>query len=246
MLWVLGLADQSAVRSARAIEMATALNHPFTMAYALFHTGSLLMWKGEPERAHEMAQELLELAEAHGFQIWASLGAILLGATQTALGRTEEGLAKIETGFKDYQGLTSPPVFYPHILGIRAVALAQAGRPTDGLALLDSALKDADESRLAQELAQLLLIQGELLMAVSPARAAESFRLVLAGAREGGLKLLALMAATRLVKLEMAEGKAPESGRQLAEIYDSFTEGFETADLHEARAVLDAWRASSG
>jgi tetratricopeptide (TPR) repeat protein len=244
-LWWLGFPDRAVERADRAIELAAELNHPFTMAYALFHTGTLHMWRGEMELARQRAQAMLAVAGEHGFQIWESLATMLLGAAQTALGQPQEGLAKIEQGFALYQGLTNPPVFYPLLIGMRAVAFAQAGRPAEGLKLLDGLLKDVDEQRLLRELPPLLLLKGELLLAVSPentAQAAGIFRAVLVGAGHVGGKIIALQAATRLCKLEMLAGKAQESGRALAEIYDTFTEGFDTADLREARVVLDQWQ----
>jgi predicted ATPase/class 3 adenylate cyclase len=244
-LWWLGYPDRAVERADRAIQLATQLNHPFTLAYALFHTGSLHMWRGEMELANRRAGAMLAVAEEHGFQIWESLGTMLLGATQMVLGQPEQGLAKIEAGFARYQGLKTPPVFYPQLIGMRALAFAQAGRPAEGLKLLDELLKDVDEERLRSDLPPLFLLKGELLLAVSPENAAEAaaiFRDLLAGPGHVGGKIVALQAATRLCKLEMLEGKAEQSGRALAEIYDSFTEGFDTVDLREARAVLDQWR----
>jgi predicted ATPase/class 3 adenylate cyclase len=242
-LWWLGFPDRAVARADRAIELASALNHPFTKAYALFHTGILHIWRGDMLLAQECAQEMLELAEGHGFQIWESLATMLLGATQMALGQPEDGLAKIERGFARYQGLKTPPVFYPQLIGMRAAGFAGIARPAEGLKLIDDLLKDVDEERLQRDLPPLILLRGDLLLAVSPENAAEAagiFKSVLAGAQQVEGKILALQAATRLCKLEMLGGKAPESDRTLAEIYASFTEGFDTADLQEARAVLNA------
>jgi predicted ATPase/class 3 adenylate cyclase len=244
-LWWLGYPDRAVERADRAIELVMKLNHPFTIAYALFHTGSLHMWRGEMELANRRAQAMLEVAEEHGFQIWESLATMLLGATQMTLGQAEDGLAKIEGGFARYQGLKSPPVFFPQLIGMRALAFAQAGRPAEGLKLLEELLKDADEDRLLRDLPPMLLLKGELLLALSPENSAEAariFRAILTGAGHVGGKMMALQAATRLCKLEMLSGKAEESGRVLVEIYDSFTEGFETLELRDARAVLDEWQ----
>jgi len=244
-LYWLGFPDRAVHRSDRAVASATALNHPFTLAYALFHTGSLHMWRGEMELVKERAKAMLQVAEAHGFQIWQSLATMLLGAAETALGDLEEGLAKVEQGFAFYQGLKSPPLFYPQLIAIRAAALAQVGRPAQGLALLDELLKDMPEERLLNELPQLLQLKGELMLIASPERVAEAtsiFRALLAGAGHMGGKILALQAATGLCQLEMQAGSGDESGRLLQEIYESFTEGFDTADLRRARAVLDAWQ----
>jgi predicted ATPase/class 3 adenylate cyclase len=241
LLWWLGYPDQALERMDRAVEMATKLNHPFTMAYVLFHTGAFHMWRGEMDRASERAREMVRVAEEHGFKIWESLATILLGATQIALGQPEAGLAKIENGFAAYQGLKSPPVFFPHIMGIRAVAYAQAGRAAEGLRLIDELVNGMGEERLMRESPEMFLLKGELLQAVSPENrslAVAVYQRILAGARQTEGRLLALQAATKLCRLEIEAGKGEESGRILAEIYESFTEGFETADLREAKALL--------
>jgi hypothetical protein len=221
------------------------LDHPFTLAYALFHTGNLHMWRGEMQLTRERAKAILDIAEQHNFQIWESLATMLLGATQMALGLPEQGLAQIEAGFTRYQGLTTPPVFYPQLISMRAAAFAQAGRPAEGLELLDELIQERGEERLLRELPPLLLLKGELLLAVSPQnapQAANLFRAILDGVSHLGGKNLTLQTATSLCKLEMLSSDAPESCRTLEEIYASFTEGFETADLRNAREVLDEFR----
>jgi predicted ATPase/class 3 adenylate cyclase len=245
MLFWLGFPDKALSRANRAIELVTELNHPFTMAYTLFHTGSLLMWRGEMEQVNERAQAMLAIAEEHNFQIWESLGTMLLGSAQLMLGEPEQGLEKVEQGFERYQGLKSPPVFYPSLINMRAIAYAQAGQPAEGIKLLDGILINADEERMLRDLSPLLLLKGDLLPAVSPENideAAGIFRKILDGAGHIGGKILALQAATRLCKLEMMVGNADESGQVLEELYDSFTEGFDTLDLRMAKVVLDEWR----
>jgi adenylate cyclase len=245
MLWWLGLSDQAVEKANRALELVTELKHPFTEAYTLFHTGNLHMWLGEIDIVMERAKAMLELALDHGFQIWESLAKMLLGAAQTGMGNPEEGLQNVEDGFSLYQGLKSPPMFYPSIMGIRAITYAQAGQPAEGLNILDGLLSNVDEERLLRELSYLLLIKGDLLIAVSPENMAESadiYRRILASQWNKDMKMLSLQAATRLCRLDLMAGNADESGQTLAEIYDSFTEGFDTFDLQEAKAVLDAWR----
>jgi predicted ATPase/class 3 adenylate cyclase len=241
-LYFLGFPDSAVEKADRGMELAITLNHPFTLAYALFHTGSLHMWRGEMELAKERAQAMLEVAVEHGFLIWESLATMLLGVTQMAMDQPEEGLAKLEQGFTSYQGHKTAPVFYPQIIGMRAAAFAQAGRPDKGLQLLDNLLKEVGEERVLREQPQLLLLRGEILLAVSPENTAEVislFKSILAGAVQVNSKLLALQTATKLCKLEILAGKREDSRRVLAEIYDNFTEGLETADLREARAVLE-------
>jgi predicted ATPase/class 3 adenylate cyclase len=247
-LWYLGFPDRAVERADRAVALVEELNHPFTAAYALFHTANLHMWRGEMSQAKERAETMLAIAKQHGFQVWETLATILIGAAQIGLGLPHEGQAGIERGFAIYRGLKGPPVFYPHLTYMRALGFAQTGQPEKGLSLLDEILKDADEKRLKRDILPLLMLKGDLLLAASPDNApqvAERLKTILKDEINSGGKSVLLQAATRLVKLEMLSGKAAESGTLLAELYESFTEGFETADLKEARAVLDDWRAAS-
>lgn len=246
--WWLGYPDRAVEQADRAMRLAEELRHPFTLAYALFHTGSLHMWRGEMGLAKERAQTMLELAEEHGFQIWISLATMLIGTAELTLGIPQVGLEKIEQGFSQYQGLNTPPVFYPQLIAMRALAFAQAGQTAKGLALIDGLVQGIDKERLMREFPPLLLLKGDLLLTVSPENApeaAEIFRSVLSGTGHVGGKIFALQTATRLCKIEIMEGKAEQSGHLLAEIYDSFTEGFDTFDLQAAKAVLDEWRKSA-
>jgi predicted ATPase/class 3 adenylate cyclase len=241
----LGYPDRAVDRANRAIELATELDHPLTMAYALFHTGALHLWRGEMELVKERAQAMLAVAEDHRFQVWESIATMLFGLAQLALGDPENGLENVEQGFAKYQGHISPPVFYPSIINIRAAALAQVGKQAEGLQLLNELLKDVDEEQMLTDFAPLVLLKGDLLISMSPDNMLESagiFRQLLVGAKQFGGKSLMLQAATRLCRLDMMIGNAEESGRQLEEIYESFTEGFDTLDLREAKAVLDEWR----
>ncbi len=244
----LGYPDQAVERANRAIELVTELNHPLSMAYALFHTGSLHLWRGDMELVKARAEAMLAVAEEHHFQIWESLAMMLLGTTQLMAGEQEDGLEKIEQGFAKYQGHISPPVFYPAIIQIRASAYAQAGRRTEALKILDGLLKDVEEERVMREQPTLLLLKGELMVVESQENIEEvlgMFRKILDFAEHMGGKYLALQTATKLCRIEMMAGDAGKSCSKLEEIYNKFTEGFDTLDLREARSVLDEWKGRS-
>jgi hypothetical protein len=82
-LWMLGFPDRALERANRAVALATELEHPFTLAYALFHTGFLHLWRREPELMRDRAVGLLDVADEHDLQIWSALGTFLLGAAKT-------------------------------------------------------------------------------------------------------------------------------------------------------------------
>ena len=143
-------------------------------------------------------------------------------------------------GMDLYQGLKTPPVFWPLLLLIRAGVCGQARRPEEGLALLDEAMEIVEGSGnpLASEFCRL---KGDLFLAVSPENLAEAepwFQQALEIAQERQARMLELRAAMSLSRLWREQGKA-EHGRQLlTDAYERLTEGFTTADLKEASALL--------
>jgi len=142
-LWMLGYSDRAHKRAADSILLARKMDHPYSITYALFHNGLLNIWLKNYEITQDNAQALLELAEAHGFQIWSAVGSCLLGAALVGLGSTEKGLALIEQGLNAYQGLKTPPVFWPMLLHLCAGAYGAASKPEVGLHMMDEALEIA-------------------------------------------------------------------------------------------------------
>src|SRR4029450_11704833 len=136
LLWLLGSPDRATERAARAVELAEQLNHPFTLAYTGFHAGLLDLWRREFELVQARGSGVLEVAEEHDYPIWRALGLALEGVAMTGLGRAEEGLARLDRGIALYQGLKTPPVFWPLLLSIKAGALALSGRPAGGPGLV--------------------------------------------------------------------------------------------------------------
>ena len=132
ILWLLGFPDRAVERADSAIELARGLGHPYTSAYAQFHSGLLHHWRREPEVVLDRALRLLGIADEYDFRIWAAVGGCLLGAAQVDLGRFEEGLANIRDGLAAYRGIVSPPVFWPMLLYLHARASGLAGHPGTG------------------------------------------------------------------------------------------------------------------
>jgi hypothetical protein len=243
ILWLLGYPDRGVQRADDAVALATELEHPFTLAYGLFHTGFLHLWRREAELVRDRAVRVLQVAEDHEFPIWRALGTCLLGAADTATGRCDEGLAQVRHGIDLYQGLKAPPVFWPLLLFVQAGAYGQAGRPADGLAVIDEALEIAGRSGGMTLLPEFQLLKGDLLLALPRAHDADPepwFQRAFDIAQGLDARMSQLRAAVRLCRLRQARGNGEQSGRVLRAIYDAFTEGFTTADLLEARALLES------
>jgi predicted ATPase/class 3 adenylate cyclase len=243
ILWLLGYPDRAVQRASDAVALATELEHPFTLAYALFHGSFLHLWRREPQLVRDRAVGVLQLAEDHDFQIWRALGTCLLGAANTAMGQSEQGLVQVRQGIDLYQGLKTPPVFWPLLLFVQAGAHAQAGRVADGLALIDEALEIAGRGPGMTLLPEFQLLKGDLLLTLPQVDAANPeswFQRAFDIAQGLDARMSQLRAATRLCRLRQDHGNDAHGGRDLHAIYDTFTEGFTTADLTEARVLLES------
>lgn len=189
---------------------------------------------------------MLEIADEHGFRIWTAAGSCLQGASRVGLGRFAEGLADIRGGMDLYQELRSPPIFWPFLLFVAARASHGAGLPAEGLTRVDGAIEILRADPGNTMLPELYLLKGDLLAALatdggSQRSAAEPwYRLAFDRAAELHVRITALRAATKLGRLWLADGEPEAAARMLGPIHATFSEGFATADLLEARDLLDA------
>jgi hypothetical protein len=246
---MLGFPDRARERATRAVSLATELEHPFTLAYALFHTGVLHLWRREPEMMRQRAVGVLDVADEHDLRIWRALGSCLLGAAKTGLGHREDGLREIRDGIADYEGMTTPPVFWPMILFIRAGACAQAGRPEEGLAFLEAVFELEDQASGLTLLPEFYSLKGDLLMLLRDGndREAESwFKRSFDLAGEFDARMMQLRAAIGLCRAEQRHGDAEHAKDLLTATYATFTEGFGAPDLIAAASLLETDRSRSG
>jgi predicted ATPase len=244
-LWVGGYPDRAYSRAAEAIALAQRLHHPYSLTYAQFHHGLLNMWLRNYEIARDSAQTVVELAEVYGFQIWSAVGSCLRGAALVNIGGTAEGLALTEQGLKAYRGLKTPPVFWPLLLHLCAGAYGAASRPEDGLPLLDEAIAAGKGSSSSSDglTPEFLILKGDLLLALTSDNTVEAeslYQSAVNSAREVGAAMVELQAAMRLSRLWQNQGKSEQARELLSAAYSKITEGFTTADMKDATALLDA------
>ena len=239
ILWMLGFPDRAAGRANHAVTLAVRLGHPFTLAYVLFHSGFLHLWRREPEIVQDQAVRVLQVADEYDLPIWKALGRCLLGAANTGLGQPEDGLAQIREGLALYHGLKTPPVFWPLLLYLQAGAYAGARRPADALDMIEDAIEIAGSELTL--LPEFYLLKGELLLAMphGTSSAAEPwFQRAFDMAKGLDARMSQLRASVRLCRLWRDQGKPGELTGPLRALYDTFTEGFATADLREANELL--------
>ena len=236
-LWMLGYPDRAAARSEQAIALAQELNHPFSLAFALVNAARLYYFRREWQTVQERAEAVQKLAAEHDFAFWQAVATRWQGVVLAAQGQSENGIALICQGHMAYQanGTTTGEPYYRLLL---AEAYSHAGQTERGMQVMCEALADfaKAEDRLYE--AEVYRLKGKVLLAcgTTPLSEVEAcFRQALAAARRQKAKSLELRAAMSLVQLGQ-QGKAHDA---LADIYHRFNEGFDTADLLEAKELLE-------
>jgi TOMM system kinase/cyclase fusion protein len=241
VLWELGHPDQALQQSHEALTRARELAHPHSLAYALFYGAVLHQFRREGQAAHERAETLMVLSAEQGFALWGARGTILRGWTLALQGQGVEGIAQMRTGLAGYT-TTGATLLQPYWLALLAEAYGIAGRTEEGLRALAGALAAVHRTGERFYEAELYRLKGELLLTRSAddqAAATTCFQHALAVARRQQAKSLELRAAMSLSRLWQQQGKRDAAHELLAPIYGWFTEGFDTADLKEAKALLE-------
>ena len=209
-----GYPDTAQRRAAASIALAERLGHPYSLAYAVFHAAVLDLWSGRFDAAGEQARRVVQIATEREYGVWHASGLIVEGVTVAALGRPEEGLELTDRGFGLYQNLRTPPVFWPQVLGLRAQALAPAGRVAEALDVVAEAVRVAGPDDTF-DLIGLLLGQADLQLASGDRGAAEaSLEDALAKSHSIEARMPELVAALRLAQLD---GESPERRAALYE-----------------------------
>jgi predicted ATPase len=240
-LWLLGYPDQALQRSHEAITLARELAHPFSVAFALTFTAWLYQHRREVQAAQEGAEAAIALSTEQGFPHWAAMGTICCGWALAMQGQGEAGLAQVRQGIAAWRA-TGAELFQPYFLALLAEAYGKGGQPEEGLSVLAEALAVAHKHGELVYEAELYRLKGELLLALSQAHQAEAetcFQQALDIAHRQQAKSWELRAATSLSRLWQQQGKRAEAHEILVPIYGWFTEGFDTADLQEAKALLE-------
>ncbi len=240
LLWLLGSPDVAAARMAAAIELAHRLDDPYTSAYALFHSSLLHLWRREPEIVLDRAIRLLEIADEYDLRIWSAVGAVIEGAAQVRLGQVDLGSASIRSGMAAYQGMITPPIFWPMLLFLDAGASLAAGRPDEGFGPIEQGIEIFGPGSNALLLSELELVRGDLLSASGQAGAAvAAHRTALETARRVGVRMPELKALTRLARSTSGDERAGYVAA-LRSTLPRIRDGFDTADVRDAADALAA------
>jgi len=234
----LGYIDQARSRLNEAFSEARQLRNALTLAEVLGAACTVEGIARSPEMQRH-AEELLALSTEHGLPFFLAWATVLRGLSLTALGQGQEGLSQITRGIAELR-TTGAVGGMPGALMPLAWAYARLGQPVDGLNCLAEAAQIIETTGERQREATLHLLRGDLLNATGDPSAAErSYHQAIAVAKLQSAKPFELRASINLARLWCKQDKRGEARNLLAPIYGWFTEGFDTLDLKEAKALLD-------
>jgi predicted ATPase len=265
-LWHLGYPDQALQRSHAALTLAQELAHPHCLATALHWAVWVHQFRGEGQTAQERAEAVMALSAEQGFTLRLATGMLGRGWALVAQGQDDEGIVQLRYGIAASQA-TGSDLTRPAFLVQLAEAYGRTGQIEEGLHVLAEALAAVHRTGERYCEADLYRLQGEFLLRqaeqgtsrtvppetellaeaervgatdVSPRRteAEACFHQALAIARQQQAKSLELRAAISLARLWQQQGERAKARQLLAEVHGWFTEGFDTTDLQEARALL--------
>jgi predicted ATPase/class 3 adenylate cyclase len=240
-LLILGFPDQALSQIDQALALSRKLQHPPTLAYALTMCGCFNRLRHVEHATEEPLRELIDIATEQNFSFFLALATMMRGHALVARGDTEEGLALARKGLNDKLAIGSV-ANQTYYLGLLARSCARAGRIDDALSVLATALDAAESMGERWFEAELHRMSGEYVIELrsnDEARAEACFCRAVALAQRQNAKLWELRAAASLARLWRDQGKRAEAHDLLAPIYGWFTEGFDTPDLKDAKALLD-------
>jgi predicted ATPase len=255
-LWVLGYPDQALTQSQEALTLAHDLSHPMSVGNALDFAAIVHQLRRESQAAQERAEAAIALSTGQGFPYWLVYGTLLRGWALAEQGQ-EEGIMQMRQGLATYKtaGWEEARSYF---LALLAEACGKMGQAEEGLNVLAEALDAVCKNGERFYEAELYRLKGTLTLKQSEVRGPESrvanpqplfpnpqaeaeayFHKAIEIARQQQAKSLELRAVMSLSRLWQQQGKKEDARRMLAEIYSWFTEGFDTADLKEAKALLE-------
>jgi predicted ATPase len=256
---LLGYPDQAITRSNEALTLAHAQSHPQSLFFVLAYAAALHQCRREAQAVQARAEAVIALSTEQGFMHGLAAGTVVRGWALAEQGQGEAGIAQIRQGLAAYQA-TGSAMARPWGLALLAEAYGKVGQTEEGLRVLTEALTVVAKTGECQYAAELYRLKGVLTLrqchiasakghapiprplppnSQAEVEAEAYFQQAIEIARRQSAKSLELRAVMSLSRLWQQQGKRAEAHELLAEIYNWFTEGFDTVDLQEAKALLD-------
>jgi class 3 adenylate cyclase/predicted ATPase len=241
MLWFLGYPDQGKVRNDEAVTLAQQSAHPFSLSFILSFAAIFHQFRREERWTQERAEAAISLATEQGFPYWIAFDSILRGWALVHQGQAQEGVEQITQSLMTYRA-TGAEILRPYWLALLAEAQGAIGEPEAGLTVVTEAMTVVDKTGERWHEPELYRLKGELLLQQNAAHQDEAetcFAQAITIAQSQQAKSWELRAATSLATLWQQQGKRKEAYDLLAPVYGWFTEGFDTADLKDAKTLLE-------
>ena len=234
--WMLGYPDRSLEELRTAVRGAERLGHPLTLAQTLCWAALVHIFRREPSAAADCAERASRICEEQRIANWRGYALCVGGWALGASGESEKGLAQIGEGMDGCDGVNRHT-----LVALQADAQLAIGKPEAALESVAAALKAVENMGGAALEAELWRLGGEALLAGAGTASEAETAIVKAIeiARQQNAKSWELRAAMTLARLRRRQGRPQEAATMLAPLYAWFTEGFDTADLKEAKALLD-------
>jgi predicted ATPase len=239
-LCLLGYAEQAVQNAVDGVSLAERLSHPFSLAMAHYFLGQVHQYRLEADIVRSHAQATITMCESHGFESFRAQAAVLLGWATAADGDSERGIAQTREGLAAWQS-TGTGMRRPYFLALLADALLRADQTEEGLTIIAEAEALIERSGETRWHAETVRLKGALMDRAGAAMEdiEATYQRALEIARGQEARWLQLRAATSLGQLWHGQGKASEARELLGPLYAWFTEGFDTPDLRDAKALLD-------
>ncbi len=237
--WSLGHPDHARELADRSLAEASAHNHANTEGYAMAFRLMVLAFRRDLETLRQSTDALAEFAAEHRLPMWEAVAKMIIGHFHSRQGRHEQGLTAFEQAYALYETMKLK-LYLPILLTWQAEALAGLGRYDRALASIEQAMAVAADGGERWSEAESHRIKGEILGRSDDWREAETcFLNAIEVAIAQAAKSFELRAATSLARLWHEHGKSVDACERLAPVYGWFTEGFDTPDLKDAKALLD-------
>ena len=247
-LWHLGHADQAFEAAAEAVKRAEAVSHPLTLVYVLCHARGLMdVFRRHDDQLQSCAETVVSLCTENRFPHWMSCGRLLEGWAEATQGKAQQGREKIGLAVRDWRR-GGARLWLSFFLTLEAQAHAQAGDGDAALRAIEEALAIAEETGEHWGLAEVLRVKARLLRDAARSET-EVIETILVNsleiARRQGARFWELRTACDLARLWQQQGREMKGFELLQPIYDQFTEGFDTVDMKDAKALIRTLNAKS-
>jgi predicted ATPase len=238
--WLIGLPDRAAKTARRAIDVATARDHPANLCMALIFTATVFLWRGDLDEAERLIRRLIAHATRHSLSPYHAVGLALTGELSIARGDPADGVALLRRALEGLQAAkhhSLTPAFHAAL----AEGLVAAGEFDEAVAAVDAGLDLSEGFGETLNVPELLRVRGEICLrkpTADPAAAERAFQLSLQQAKAQTALSLELRSAISLARLWSSQGKSSDAADLLETSYRRFEEGFQTRDLMLAHRLL--------